>query len=163
MPEDDTTEEFDEEFDEDNPLGRTVKNLRKQLKQAQKDLRDAQAGSAAAEEARREIALLRAGLDLKPSQIKALTATHEGEWTPEAVKVTAEDLGFISASSEVSNDEIQTLNRMSEATRGSANPERVDAVSELESIPEDLSPSEFTERVMSTVAKHGGHTTWTTQ
>ena len=162
MPEDDITDEFDEELDEDSPLGRTVKNLRKQLKQAQKDLRDAQAGSAAAEEARREIALLRAGLDLKPSQIKALTATHEGEWTPDAVKATAEELGFISGSA-VSSEEAESLNRINEATRGGGDPTAVDGISELDAIPDDLPQHEFTERVMATVAKHGGHTTWTTQ
>lgn len=160
MDDDITEDEDDYSEDEDSPLGRTVKTLRKELRKAQKELREAKEGSAAAEEARQEIALLRAGLDLKPSQIKALRAAHEGEWTAEAVRATAEDIGFATPK-EDNQQELAALGRMSEASRGAGDPNRVDAYSDLESIPEN--DPDFVERVMSTVAKHGGNTTWTNQ
>lgn len=43
----------------------------------------------------RELSLHRAGLGhLSDKQAKALAAAHDGEYTPEALKATAEELGF---------------------------------------------------------------------
>lgn len=157
---DDTTEDEDEYTDDDSPLGRTVKNLRKELRKAQKELREAKEGSAAAEEARQEIAVLRAGLDLKPSQIKALRATHEGEWTADAVRATAEDLGFATPQDD-NTEELASVKRMSEASSGAGAPQNVDGFSDLDSL--DESDPDYVEKVMATVEKHGGNTTWVNQ
>jgi hypothetical protein len=46
------------------------------------------------DEVKRENVVLKTKLDLKPNQMKALIHSHEGEWTPEALRATAIDLGF---------------------------------------------------------------------
>ena len=45
-------------------------------------------------EARKQIAVLQTGLTLKPKQVTALFAAHDGEMTPDALRATAIDLGF---------------------------------------------------------------------
>lgn len=48
-----------------------------------------------AERLERELAFHKAGLaSLTDKQVKALSAAHDGEFTPEALKATAEELGF---------------------------------------------------------------------
>lgn len=160
MPDDDY-DDNDEDLDEDSPLGRTVKNLRKELKQAHKELREAKEGSQAAANAVQEIALLRAGLDLTPAKLKAFRAAHEGEWTPEAVLATAEELGFAQPKEDgAKKEELDALGRMNDAARGGQAPAPSDGITELDAIPTDLPEDEYRERVMATVTKHGGRTTW---
>lgn len=61
-----------------------------------KDLRkDRDTAMADAEAAKRELTLHKAGLgDLSEKQMKALSAAHEGDWTPDLLKETANELGF---------------------------------------------------------------------
>ena len=78
--------ETDTEVSEDeSPV---IRELRERAKRADE-------ATAQAESLLKENTILRAGLnDLTPLQVKAITATHEGEWTVDAIKATATDLGF---------------------------------------------------------------------
>jgi hypothetical protein len=83
MPEDLDTP--DDEPD-DNAV---IRDLRKKAEKAD-------AAEAEAQAARRELALHKAGLgDLTDKQMKALTATHEGDWDVESLKASATELGFV--------------------------------------------------------------------
>ena len=148
MTDDEITDEEDEDTEyDDSALGRTVKNLRKELRKAQKDLRDAQEGSKRAEAAERKIAILEAKLDLEPDQVKALAAVHEGDWTAEGVRATAERLKFVSAAKDsgVSDEESGSLQRMAEATAGATPPNSESREQKIlnELDPRSLSEEEF--------------------
>lgn len=66
-------------------------------------------------------ALRDAGIDLKPLQVRALFNVHEGEATPEALKATALELGYIQPPDpEVPDAEIAAHRRTAEASAGGA-------------------------------------------
>jgi hypothetical protein len=106
-----------------------AKNWRKELEDQAKQAR------AEADEAKRELAFTRAGLtELSDKQVRALLATHEGEITADAIKATANELGFVkqagTATEEVDpeqeqrTEELGHLNRFagSPASSGAADP-----------------------------------------
>ena len=69
----------------------------------------------------RENLLLRTpGLaDLSDKQMRALFATHDGDQTPEALRATAQDLGFVAAPPpEVPDAEVQAHQRIAQASQG---------------------------------------------
>jgi hypothetical protein len=110
MLEDDYDEDQPDE-DEESPV---VRDLRKKASKADKVEREAQ-------ELRTENALLKANLGtLSERQRKAILATHDGDLTPEALKATALDLGFIEAEApapaQVPEDEQAEHQRAAEAT-----------------------------------------------
>lgn len=56
----------------------------------------------------RELAFHKAGLaDLTDKQVKALSAAHDGEFTPDALKATAEELGFARTASGQSSPPVE--------------------------------------------------------
>lgn len=71
--------------------------------------------------AERRLALVDAGLTLSEKQRKALEATHEGDWTPEALRASAAELGFAEAPPPPSNvppEELAALGRINDASLG---------------------------------------------
>lgn len=69
----------------------TARSLRVAADRAAKD-------RAEFEQTKKELAVYKAGLGtLKPKQVTAVLAAHEGELTPELLKATALELGFIEA------------------------------------------------------------------
>jgi hypothetical protein len=108
----------DDDYDDpdlDQEESGTVKALRKQLKDAEKQAHEANG-------LRTENALLKAGLgDLSDIQRKAILATHDGETTAEALTATATSLGFVKAPEpvpQVPADEVAAHQRAAEATQG---------------------------------------------
>lgn len=79
---------------------------------------------------KRQLALTEAGLkDLGDEKLKALTAVHEGEFDAEALKATAERLGFVQTSTpnegqqadQPANDlALEATNRITDAMGGSS-------------------------------------------
>lgn len=157
MPDEDLTD--DDQDDELVDDSRLVRDLRKQLKDANKALREAQEGSAKAEAMERKVAVLEAKLDLNERQQKALFASHDGEWTADALRTTAEELGFIQPSKEL-QDEIAAHGRVREAAQG-ASEVRADPVAEMDAL--DMSDPQYQEKVMALVSKHGGNSAWESQ
>ena len=91
MPDDDYLDDEQGGESEDSPA---IRELRRKLRDSEKDAKEAQT-------LRTENALLKANLGgLSEKQRKAILATHDGELTPEALKATATDLGFIQAGDE---------------------------------------------------------------
>lgn len=69
----------------------------------------------------RENLLLRTpGLgDLSDKQMKALFATHEGDLTPDSIRATAQDLGFVAPPApEVPDEEVAAHQRIAAASSG---------------------------------------------
>jgi len=76
------------EDDEDQPAPK--RNWRKELED------QAKAAEERAARFERELAFTKAGLDgLSDKQVAALGAVHQGEMTPDALKATAKELGFV--------------------------------------------------------------------
>lgn len=113
---DEDQEAQQEEPDQDGRVALKVEDLRKLRKLAKKS------GDHAAEVGRlqREVAVLKAGLSLKPSQLKALWSVHEGELTPEALKATASDLGFVEAEEEETAEDTQAREAAQQVQRATA-------------------------------------------
>jgi hypothetical protein len=112
MPEpDDFEDETGEEQPRDEDSG-LVKRLRAQIEEKDSKTKALET----------KVALLEAGLDLSEKQRTALFATHEGDLSPEALKATAAELGFIAeqapAEEQTTPEERAAHQRMQEATGG---------------------------------------------
>lgn len=120
MPEE--TEVIDQETEtEPNDL----KILRKKAKQHDEAV-------ARAEKAERKLAVSEAGLKLSSRQLDALVATHSGDWEPEALKTTAQELGWYEPPEEETNtDEAEAHQRMDAAAAGGTTVPAVDWDAEL--------------------------------
>lgn len=115
----DTEQDEDLEQDQPDDNGRValkVEDLRKLRKLAKKS------GDHAAEVdgLKREVAILKTGLNLKPAQIKALWSVHEGEMTPDALKATASDLGFVELEEEESETDAEARSAAQQVQRATA-------------------------------------------
>ena len=96
-----------------------IRNMRKRIKELEAEAKKANEAEARAAAAERRLAVTEAGIKLNPTQMKALASVHEGEWTPDALKATAADLGYIAPPEpEVPAEELEALNRVAEAANG---------------------------------------------
>ena len=106
-----------------------VKQLRRQLKDAQKQAKEADDLRNRIAEMERREAIRGAGLSLNPRQEKALLASHDGEINADSLKATAAELGFIAAASQEPDtpaDEQAAHQRMSLVGGGGAGDGKVD-------------------------------------
>ena len=90
---------FDDDYEDDEPEADSgpMRQMRKQIRDLEKQVKASQTAAQEAEQLRRENLILRTpGLnELSDRKIKALFATHDGEFTPDALKATAIDLGWV--------------------------------------------------------------------
>lgn len=83
---------------------------------------------------KRQMAVRDAGLELNDRQRRALEATHEGDWTPEAIRNTAAELGFAALTTQaVPADELAAMQRINQAARGGDTVTAIDAEAEFDS------------------------------
>lgn len=82
----------DEQTDAQRPSW--AKELRQENRRLAKEAKRAQELEQQLQSYQRADALRGAALNLTDRQRKALEATHDGEWTPEALRATAVDLGW---------------------------------------------------------------------
>lgn len=124
--------------------------LRKEAKQAKKlqEERDALV---------RENALLKAGLSgLSEKQTKALLATHDGDMTPDAIKATAQELGFTTdapaptAEAPEPTTELEALERIGQAAMGAGQHGVPSFIEELEA-----AKPKGQDAVLEVIARHG--------
>lgn len=118
---------FDDYEDEDDiadvpepQSNNLVNDLRSKLKAANKEARRAAELDAKIATYERRDSLRDSGLDsLNDRQRKALEATHEGAWTPEAIRTTAVELGFAEPlPPDVPAADVAAANRMAAASTG---------------------------------------------
>ncbi len=121
MPDDQFDDDEHEEQQGDTDLVRTLRNqLREKSKRAkQADELEAKVTSYERREALKEVGLT----DLSPRKMKALEASHEGEWSPEGVRETAVELGFLTVEQPDETDEaLEAHDRIGRATVGAGRP-----------------------------------------
>lgn len=144
VPDDDTD-------DPDDQGGREVKVVqipRSQIRSLEKKAKERDDMAAENTRLTRQLALRDAELKLNPKQLTALERTHDGDWTPEAIKATATELGFFTPEPPPT-EELEAHQRMTNASAGALAPSGdVDAQYFAE-----LSKATTTEETMAVVAR----------
>lgn len=149
--ENDELETTDEEQGESrNPAREHQRKLEKELKQAKADKRDLETKNAEGLAARRELALIKAGIDTESGQGKLFAKAYDGELTVEAIKAQAEEYGLIATSQTTEvKEELAQIGRVAQASSGS------NAGSTPNSAVDDIKNAQTAEEVLAVFAKHG--------
>jgi hypothetical protein len=123
---------YDDDIDDDSNDGRVTLS-RQQIRQMEKDAKEARKAREEADSLRRELAFTRAGVgDLTERQQKALFATIDGDITPDAVRTAAEELGFAKPAADTAESaEQQQMQDMAQASAGAQEPGSEDDVARL--------------------------------
>jgi len=122
---------------------------RKWVRDLEKRAKDADKIRAEAESAKRELALLKAGINLDTPQGKLFAKAYDGEFTVDAVKAAATEYGVLDApTTQVPADEFAAMNRIASAAAGGQVHDPVDYVSEI-------SAAETPDQVLQVLAKAG--------
>jgi hypothetical protein len=94
-----------------------VREQREHIKKLEADL----------ETAGRQMTVYRTVPGLSDRQISALVASHDGDWTPDAIKATAVELGFVkeeapdeTTTTTASAEDVAVAERITDATSGAA-------------------------------------------
>lgn len=97
-----------------------VRKLEQEAKDGKRARREADEAKADANAAKRELALMKAGIDLDSPTGKLFVKAYDGEISADAIKAAATEYGLIATSEtpEVQND-LAALNRVSQASTGS--------------------------------------------
>lgn len=115
---DETTEEVEQEA---NPARARQRQLEKELKSAKADKARAEAENAEGLAAKRELSLIKAGIDVNTPTGKLFAKSYDGELTMDAIKAQAEEYGLVptSQTSEV-KQELSAIDRVISASAGSS-------------------------------------------
>ena len=114
-----TTENYtDEDFSDEQDAqaeGSDERNDRKWVRDLEKRAKGADTAKAEAEAAKRELAMLKAGIDLDTPQGKLFSKAYDGLPTLDAVKAAAEEYGVIQAMNAIPAEELDAIDRVSRA------------------------------------------------
>lgn len=117
---DNYTEDQDFDLDESAEASEPAQdksNDRKWVRDLEKRAKAADQAKAEAEAAKRELAFLKAGINLDTPQGKLFAKAYDGEFSAEAVKAAAEEYGVIQAAEQqIPKEELDAMDRMSRAT-----------------------------------------------
>lgn len=105
---DDLTEDQETEGSEERSDRKWVRDLEKRAK-------GADSAKAEAEAAKRELAMLKAGINLDTPTGKLFAKAYDGESTLDAVKRAAEEYGVIESMSAIPVEELDAIDRVSRA------------------------------------------------
>ncbi len=95
--------------DDAEPTNENFVALRNALKAKDRELKELRAFKSSTEPQLRTFALKDAGFDPESPQAKALLKLHDGEFTPEAIKATAGEYGFVAGEAGTTADPGQQL------------------------------------------------------
>lgn len=104
-------DEFEEETEGRNPL-------RQALKQKEKELAEAKKAAAEAEEAKKELAFIKAGIPFDNPMSKYFVKAYEGPLDPDAIKQAALEAQLISPPDQIPQDEAEVWNRTNKVAAG---------------------------------------------
>lgn len=120
----------------DNESENDSKNWRRKLeadaKEGKRASREAEIAKQEATQAKRELALMKAGIDLESGTGKLFAKAYDGEATPEAIKAAAQEFGLVptSQTTEVQND-LSAIDRISQASAGATGTVAPNAIDEI--------------------------------
>ncbi len=121
---DDNEEDLDladnESGEPDRDSRQFVRKLEQEAKEGKRAKREADEAKLDAQNAKRELALMKAGIDLESPTGKLFVKAYDGEISVEAIKAAAGEYGLIATSqtADVAND-LASLDRISQASTGS--------------------------------------------
>jgi hypothetical protein len=97
-----------------------VRKLEQEAKEGKRAKKEADEAKVEAQSAKRELALMKAGIDLESPTGKLFVKAYDGEISVEAIKAAAGEYGLIptSQTAEIQND-MAALDRVSQASSGS--------------------------------------------
>jgi hypothetical protein len=118
----------DDDYDQDlldsdaQPADLSPRDLRVQLKEANARAKEADNLRAENLRLKNEVVIRDAGLTLNDRQKAALQAVHTGDWTPDALKQSATELGFITAPVVPDDPSLALTDQLSQASAGTDAP-----------------------------------------
>lgn len=124
MPTDDDYDLDDDTTTDEPQTGRNP--LRAQMRKQEKELKELREQLAAGQQASRELAFVKAGVDTTKPGAKYFVKGYEGELTVDAIKAAAVEEGFLQAETEdvVTDDEKHALSEIERASNGGRAPGR---------------------------------------
>lgn len=129
------TENFNEDDDfefQDETQQEAPSRDRKWVRDLEKRAKEADRVKAEAESAKRELAFLKAGIDVDTPQGKLFAKAYDGDPSFEAVKAAAQEYGLLDAGKQtVPADEFAAINRIGSAAAGGQVHDPVDYVAEI--------------------------------
>lgn len=107
-------------FDEDSePVESKPNPVRQRMKQLEREAEELRKRIAEADEAKRELAFVKAGIDPTSPMAKYFVKGYDGELTPEAIKQAAMEAQLISPPTTVVNTEADAWQRTNSVAAGS--------------------------------------------
>lgn len=148
------TTQYEDDFDLDQEENEQPQQQQQQEPQWRKNLerkaKEADAAKAEAQAAKRELAILKAGIDLESPTGKLFAKAYDGEASVDAIKAAATEYGLIGTESapaaptpapSVSNDELAAHQRIAQTSAGANSAGQYDArdaVANAQSVEEVL-------------------------
>jgi len=105
-------DEFEEESEGRNPL-------RQALKQKEKELAEAKKAAAEAQEAKRELAFIKAGTPMENPMTQYFIKAYDGPLEPDAIKQALVEAQLISPPDQIPQDEAEAWKRTNQVAAGS--------------------------------------------
>jgi hypothetical protein len=93
--------EYDDEFYEDDDQPQESNPVRARMKQLEKEAKDLRKQVAEAQAAQKELAFAKAGIDLNSPMAKYFVKGYDGELTPEAIRMAAEEAQLVAPQKQV--------------------------------------------------------------
>ena len=104
-------DEFEEESEGRNPL-------RQALKQKEKELAEAKKAAAEAQDAKRELAFIKAGTPMENPMTQYFIKAYDGPLEPDAIKQALLEAQLISPPDQIPRDEAEVWNRTNKVAAG---------------------------------------------
>jgi hypothetical protein len=121
-----------EEVEARNPAREQQRKTEKELKAAKQALKEASEKSSEGEQAKRELAFIKAGIDTNNPTAKLLLKTYDGELSMEAIKASGEEYGLIATSQTTQvAGELNQINQIANAGQGSSTSVPTSVVDEI--------------------------------
>jgi hypothetical protein len=107
-----------DEFYEDDDQPQESNPVRARMKQLEKENREYKKMLAEAEAAQKELAFVKAGIDLTSPMAKYFVKGYDGELSPEAIRQAAEEAQLITPQPEVANEDKQAWQTSNKVAAG---------------------------------------------
>jgi hypothetical protein len=110
--------DFADEFYEDDDQPQETNPVRARMKQLEKENREFKKQLAEAEQARKEVNFLKAGIDISDPKFKYFVKGYDGELSPDAIREAAEEAQLITPKQEVSDVDKQAWQTSNKVAAG---------------------------------------------
>lgn len=110
--------DYAEDFYEDDDQQQETNPVRARMKQLEKENREFKKLLAEKEAASKELAFVKAGIDLNSPMAKYFVKGYDGELTPEAIRLAAEEAQLITPQPKPSDEDVKGWNESNKVAAG---------------------------------------------